>query len=105
MAQTMMLPSLQQRYQGITVIVRGGEEGEEGRDEGLYNFMPIFLSSDELCEDVRMGGEYSVIGIPVHTLTESSTHTQVTTMVEVSSHPGTSAHPHHLSLLPFTSGQ
>ena len=47
--------------------------------------MPTFLSSDELCEDVRMGGEYSVIGIPVHTLTESSTHTQVTTMVEVSS--------------------
>lgn len=32
-----------------------------------------------------MGQEYSVIGIPVHTLTESSSHTQVTTMLEVSS--------------------
>ena len=92
MAQAVMLPSLQQRYQAITVIVRGGEEGGEGRrwerrrvPSPLYNFMPTFLSSDELCEDVRMGGEYSVIGIPVHTLTESSTHTQVTTMVEVSS--------------------
>ena len=75
----------------------GGREGEEERDEGLYNLMPTFLSSDELCEDVRMGGEYSVIGIPIHTLTESSTHTQVTTMVEVSS----SGYYHFAYLLPF----
>ena len=32
-----------------------------------------------------MGEEYSVIGIPVHTLTESSSHTQVTTTLEVRS--------------------
>ena len=33
MAQAVMLPSLQQRYQGITVIVRGGEEGGRERKE------------------------------------------------------------------------
>ena len=30
MAQAVMLPSFQQRYQAITVIVRGGEGGREG---------------------------------------------------------------------------
>ena len=32
MAQAVMLPSFQQRYQAITVIVRGGEGGREGRE-------------------------------------------------------------------------
>ena len=34
MAQAVMLPSFQQRYQAITVIVRGGEGGREGGKEG-----------------------------------------------------------------------
>ena len=34
MAQAVMLPSFQQRYQTITVIVRGGEGGREGGREG-----------------------------------------------------------------------
>lgn len=42
-----------------------------------------------------MGEEYSVIGIPVHTLTESSSHTQVTTMLEVSSSYTAETSAHH----------
>ncbi|CAI8045322.1 Minichromosome maintenance domain-containing protein 2, partial [Geodia barretti] len=42
---------------------------------------PIIIRG-ELCEGVRVGGEYSVIGVPVHTLNESSSRAFVYTRLE-----------------------
>ena len=41
------------------------------------------MVSDGLCEGVRVGGEVSVIGVPVYNLTESSQRAFVTTKLEV----------------------
>ena len=38
---------------------------------------------DVLCEGVRVGGEYSVIGVPIHRLSETSQRAHVSTKLEV----------------------
>lgn len=59
MAQTALHPTHRQRYQALTIILR-----------------------DDLCEGVRMGGECTVIGIPVYELSEVSSHAQINIVVE-----------------------
>lgn len=51
------------RYQGIPFVVRG-----------------------DLCDLVRMGAEYSVIGVPTHTLSSGDAHIAVETVIEVKGH-------------------
>ena len=41
------------------------------------------LFSDELCENVTMGGMFSVIGIPIYELSESGVQAHINITVEV----------------------
>lgn len=83
MAKAVMLPHLQQRHQATTVILRGGWRHVLLVGH-LHGRCCQILPTDELCEGVRIGGECSVIGIPIPELLESSPHAQIATVVEVS---------------------
>ena len=43
----------------------------------------VHIVTDVLCEGVRVGGEYSVIGVPIHRLSETSQKAHVSTKLEV----------------------
>ncbi len=60
MSESALSPELSRRYQALSMIVR-----------------------DELCERVRMGGSYTVIGVPMYELAEGTQHSFISTMIEV----------------------
>ena len=45
--------------------------------------MKVCVCAGDLCEGVRVGREYSVIGVPVHTLTEATSRPVSTVTLEV----------------------
>ena len=60
MSASTLSPKLSQRYQAFDMVVR-----------------------DELCEGVRMGGYYTVIGVPMYNLAEGTQQSFINTTVEV----------------------
>ena len=60
MSETALSPKMAQRYQAFSMVVR-----------------------DELCEAVRMGGHYTVIGVPMYNLAEGTQQSFINTVVEV----------------------
>lgn len=55
-----MCAQVYNRYQGIPLVIRG-----------------------DLCDLVRVGKEYSVIGVPTHRLSDNDQHTTIDTIIEV----------------------
>ena len=49
----------------------------------LLLLLLLLLCADELCEGVQVGGEYSVIGVPVYKLRETSQRALVSARLEV----------------------
>ena len=62
MSETTLSPKLCRRYQALNMVAR-----------------------DELCERVRMGGSYTVIGVPMYNLSDGTQQSFISTMIEVSS--------------------
>ena len=60
MSTSMLSPCLSRRYQALNMVVR-----------------------DELCECIRMGGYYTVIGVPMYSLAEGTQQSFLSTMIEV----------------------
>ena len=60
MSACTLSPKLSQRYQALNMVVR-----------------------DELCEGVRMGGSYTVIGVPMYNLAEGTQQSFISTTIEV----------------------
>ena len=63
------------RYQGITVVLRG--------EKTDYIHIVIYILSDELCSNIEMGGEYTVLGIPVHKTHQTNGRTFINSTLEV----------------------
>lgn len=60
MSASALSPQISRRYQALSMVVR-----------------------DELCEGVRMGGLYTVIGVPMYKLAEGTQQSFISTVVEV----------------------
>ena len=60
MSESVLSPELSHRYQALNMVVR-----------------------DELCERVRMGGSYTVIGVPMYELAEGTQQSFISTTIEV----------------------
>ena len=60
MSESVLSPEFSRRYQALSMVVR-----------------------DELCERVRMGGRYTVIGVPMYELAEGTQQSFISTTIEV----------------------